>query len=401
MADALPTAPTPPSDDPDRASVVKVTHGASTVVVQFGRWTAEGPEPAEIDVSMTRAIVMPPETAASLLDALNDALREIEARGGPARPDAGAPAEVLPPPVTEPARAGSVTIDLPVRPPRPKSAAIPAAGRRALDLVARLGAPYGHERSFRICEGALLPHRFLLSFEKSALSGAPDARALALCRELGMPEAFLAAAEERLGDARFLHVGFEEGPGGSLLKVYLELGSGLDAGRAAAVAGGGEPVLLHLAFKWDPDDAGRSALTRYFWRPGLGADAIRARLAEIYAGTGHDESREIAEAVLAQAARRVPAEELQYLEVSEDGGGRRSFDLNVYDARLVIRDVKPVVSRMRRRFGVSPGRLQELYDPIKNLSLGHVAGGVHRDGEDFFNVYYGAVKHPAKGPGPR
>jgi hypothetical protein len=26
--------------------------------------------------------------------------------------------------------------------------------------------------------------------------------------------------------------------------------------------------------------------------------------------------------------------------------------------------------------------------------LGHIAGGVHRNGEDFFNLYYGAVGLP-------
>ena len=37
--------------------------------------------------------------------------------------------------------------------------------------------------------------------------------------------------------------------------------------------------------------------------------------------------------------------------------------------------------------------------PLANIAdggmlLGHLAGGVHRDGRDFFNVYYGATGLP-------
>jgi hypothetical protein len=49
---------------------------------------------------------------------------------------------------------------------------------------------------------------------------------------------------------------------------------------------------------------------------------------------------------------------------------------------------------MRSHFGVRPGQFQGLYDQIKLLSLGHLAGGVHRNGKDFFNVYYGVVGLP-------
>jgi hypothetical protein len=44
---------------------------------------------------------------------------------------------------------------------------------------------------------------------------------------------------------------------------------------------------------------------------------------------------------------------------------------------------------MRRRFGVGPGQFQALYDQIKERKFGHLAGGLHRNGKDFFNVYYG------------
>ena len=49
---------------------------------------------------------------------------------------------------------------------------------------------------------------------------------------------------------------------------------------------------------------------------------------------------------------------------------------------------------MREHFGVRPGQFQALYDQIKNKPLGHVAGGVHRNGKEFFNIYYGVAGFP-------
>ena len=80
--------------------------------------------------------------------------------------------------------------------------------------------------------------------------------------------------------------------------------------------------------------------------------------------------------------------------MQEPGNGRRSFDLNLYNARLLVKDVQPQLYRMRERYGIRPGQFQALYDQIKGKVLGHLAGGVHRDGRDFFNLYYGVGSFP-------
>jgi len=98
--------------------------------------------------------------------------------------------------------------------------------------------------------------------------------------------------------------------------------------------------------------------------------------------------------VLELAAARVPAPQLQYLEVQEPGNGRRSFDLNLYNARMEVKDIQAQLYGMRDHFGVRPGQFQALYDQIKGKVLGHLAGGVHRDGKDFFNLYYGVGSFP-------
>ncbi len=77
----------------------------------------------------------------------------------------------------------------------------------------------------------------------------------------------------------------------------------------------------------------------------------------------------------------------------EDKNERRSFDLNLYDARLQIRDIYPVLKQMRDYFSLKPGDFQELYDQVKPKIIGHIAGGIHRNEKEFFNVYYGVENH--------
>ena len=56
--------------------------------------------------------------------------------------------------------------------------------------------------------------------------------------------------------------------------------------------------------------------------------------------------------------------------------------------------MQPLLGQMREMFDLRPGQWQALYDQIKGKALGHLAGGVHRDGRPFFNVYYGVVGLP-------
>jgi len=151
-------------------------------------------------------------------------------------------------------------------------------------------------------------------------------------------------------------------------------------------------LLLHLAFKWDLVTGG-GVTSRYLWHPFLSAAEIGQRLDRIYRD-GPAASVAVARAVLQAAAERAPAEKLQYLEVEEPQTSRRSFDLNLYNAKLHVRDIQSLLLRLREQYSVRPGQFQALYDQIKGMLLGHLAGGVHRDGRDFFNVYYGATGLP-------
>jgi hypothetical protein len=71
---------------------------------------------------------------------------------------------------------------------------------------------------------------------------------------------------------------------------------------------------------------------------------------------------------------------------------RRSFDLNFYDAGLLIEALRPQLARMRQQFAIRPDQFRALYDQIESQPAGHLAGGILRNGKVFFNVYYGVRK---------
>jgi hypothetical protein len=177
-----------------------------------------------------------------------------------------------------------------------------------------------------------------------------------------------------------------------IYKVYLE--------RRAAQAESdavppGTPILLHAACKWDAAAPEQRAMSRYEMYPRLTVAQIADRMADIYHGDRGSTSFAIARGMLEIAAGAMNPEDLQYLEVREQGNSRVSFDLNVYNAGLQLKDVQPQLARMRQQFDIRPGEFQALYDQIKGRVFGHLAGGTHRNGKDFFNVYYGVQRHQA------
>jgi tryptophan halogenase len=250
-------------------------------------------------------------------------------------------------------------------------------------LVAGLGVDFGYERSFQVCRGALLPNRFLLSLARRAIGTKPDERILDLCRRLGMPREFLEAVQGELEAARFVHFGFEESRTTNLYKVYLE--RDIPAGAPAGL----DPILLHVAFKWDIGHADRGVRTRYHWHPGLTAADLLRRVSAVYASSAHGDSLDIARGVIQLAAGRMAYEDMRYLELAEEDNARRSFVLSVYDAGLRVADLYPYLARMCRRHAIPAEQFQGLYERIGARAFGHLAGGLHRDGQDFFTVYFG------------
>ena len=250
-------------------------------------------------------------------------------------------------------------------------------GGRLLALLREFPSE-GYERSFKMTAGALFAERVLLGIPRSA---ARDEALVRACEALSMPVPFLDAFRNGLPGADTVHFGYERAGASLLYKVYLEFARRLEGASA------GVPLLLHLAYKWEPRDPGRRTLARYECIPGLTIAQILARLAQT-----DGPAAEVAGDIVALAAERA-SEPLMYLDVKEDENARLSFDVNVHAAGMRLREVEPQLRSARQRFGVPRQAFEQLWDRIESETLGHVAGGRGRDGVAFLTLYH-AVAAP-------
>lgn len=242
----------------------------------------------------------------------------------------------------------------------------------------------GFERSFKMSERRLLTNRFLIGIDLKVLG---TERLFAICRRLDMPAPHLEALNENLPGANQVLFGFEQGQSSSVYKVYLEFWEKLRR-ELRSGANRSDPRLLHLGFKWDTADATRCAVARYVCHPQLSEEGILSRLSGIYEGLGDGASCEAARSIVALACGRAAAPSFLYLEVSEAGNPRKSFDVNLYEANLRLRQLRSILSKVRDHYAIAPERFDLLYESIGPKLFGHLAGGVDREGRDFLTTYY-------------
>ena len=253
--------------------------------------------------------------------------------------------------------------------------------------VAGLGAPFRFERSFRLSPAGLSPDRFLMSVTKAAIPNSPEESIAGICRDLKMPDPMLDEAIGEMAGAKFVHWGLEDDLEQRICKVYLEYPTSnvlFDPDHG--------PLLLHLAFKWNPSKPSQAVRTCYQLYPRLELSQIQDRLKQIYIANHSLPSLSIADSILKKTAERLLPREIQYLEVNEANNPRRSFDLNLYDAELTIADLRAEIEQMANRFSQNSAKINAFVDQIQHFPAGHLAGGTHRNGSDFFNIYYGAEK---------
>ncbi len=357
------------------ANAFKISGAAGQIAIMLGLNPGLMPGQLEAELRFAQCLFLSPSTARGLAAALTRVLQEYDSLQPPRTP-----------PAVPPDGAGDI---LSVGQPAAGPSLRVAAGQADLlfNLLDSLQAPYGLERSFRICTGTLQGSRFLLSLHTKSLGDQARPRILDICRRMIMPADFQQAIEEHLGEADIIHLGFEGHGNRCLYKVYLERGAALRQEVAPAEPSG--PRLLHLAFKWDPDNALCRFVTRYVWYPALAIRQIDSRLSEIFHGQEHRESLEITRGLLEIAGRRIGAEKVLYLEAAEEGTPRKSFDINLYAAGLQLQDMYGPLSKMCRHFSIPYEEFHALYEPVKARSFGHISGGIHREREEFFSVYYG------------
>lgn len=328
-------------------------------------------------------ITVNPRLAKWLADALNEALRQYELRFGPLEP-APAKKEGLRAQPNFPALLSPLPAD-----PVDKR-------RQLLDLVTGLNASTALEHSFKIRKGQLSDNRFLLCVNRVGQGRSFDEGVKKVCDALGMPPDYIQEFARHLPEANYIYFGFEEDGARSLYKAYLEFRDRAEEKIKEGTAGPG-PLLLHLGFKWDTSNTDRKALTQYEWHHSLDFPEIFQRLPMMLPRQpGHD-PLSVAEAIIGLASERVEAGKVQYLEVSEQGNPRKSFDINLYKSGNRLEEFKPFLLKLADCYDLDQQEFVIFCDQIASKRFGHLAGGTDREGRDFVTVYYGVEYLPPAG----
>lgn len=327
----------------------------------------------EVTVHLRNRVRLRPVAAKLLRDLLGRTLSQYEARHGEITDG------YQPLPGSEPL-AGS----------RPRVPLLPVdlaeRGALLLELVRAFNVPCETERSCKLMPGTMLSKRFLLGLRKASLGAAATIRLPVVFKRLGMPEAFATEARQGLADADFVHFGFEETEGGCVLKFYLEQTGALASALASQAPA--EPIQLYLGYKWDPAEPERCAVTRYIAHPGLTPEAIHEKMAGVLQDTDAV-ALGFCREILDLAADRTGSKKLLYVEVTEEGNPRISFDLNLYSAQLQLSEVYPILAAACRHYAIPQEQFRAFYEGAKDYTLGHVSAGIDREGRSFFTVYFG------------
>lgn len=356
------------------ANVFNVIGSREEIVFLFGESRPSGQ--GQTTVKLSSRIVLNPHISKRFLVLLENALRKHEEQYGPLQTESSPSSK-------------AEQVNVPRKESSPSKTEI--AGEKAglvRRLVENLNIKFGYEKSFKIYENTLLANRFLLGFKKKRIRQEPHQRILDICRRMDMPENLLQEYRGRLQDSNYLHFGFEENEKTCLCKAYLEFYDKVEE-TMRTQPGQFDSFLMHLGFKWDALDNSRQTITRYTWYPFLPVEVMLERVSSILAPHGSGTLFEIAKGIVEIALKVVPPYDILYMEVDEENNPRKSFDINMYRARLPLRELKPCLSQMGRHYAIPSEEFSALYEGVQDKTFGHIAGGIDREGKDFVTVYYG------------
>jgi hypothetical protein len=95
----------------------------------------------------------------------------------------------------------------------------------------------------------------------------------------------------------------------------------------------------------------------------------------------------LAQTIIRQAAHREPQASLLYLEASEDGNPRSSFDINLYKAGMQVADASVALAAAAAALRIPAAALDAQLEMLGTCPLGHLSSGIDRHGQEFISVY--------------
>ena len=256
------------------------------------------------------------------------------------------------------------------------------------ELVKGLDVSIGYEQSFKMLDNIMLSDRFLLGISRKEIAYRSQERILGICERMNMPQSLMEVFRQCLPDVNYVHFGFEGDRDACLYKVYVEFWDSIRE-EVQATKSFTRPYILHLGFKWDPFDNERKALTRYTWYPRLTGEEMIERASAIADPDKHGHVLETARDLINIALQRMSYRDILYLEVSEQGNPRKSFDINVYRGGLQVGELYGLLARLGQHYKLDHAEFHRFYSGIMTNRFGHISGGISREGRDFCTVYHG------------
>ncbi|MBP7230549.1 MAG: hypothetical protein KBA28_01355 [Syntrophaceae bacterium] len=204
-------------------------------------------------------------------------------------------------------------------------------------------------------------------------------------------ERLLVSFQKILPDLSFVHFGYEERENTCGYKIYGEYGS-----NRKAISQMKAPFLIGLGFKWDVFQPERQVTTKYLCVPGLSQASMHARIEDTFQTQANAMLIDASKDILRQSLEKIAINEVIYLVVSDGDGPRRSFDINVYDAGIRMQHIGKPVRMIFQHFSIPESVYGNIYNPRNEYLLGHISGGVDRDGKAFVSIYGGLEKQEHK-----
>jgi tryptophan halogenase len=356
------------------ASIAQVKATREEVMLLLGRRHEKQPDPGQLRVALETLIRMSPSAARRLSILLSRALQQYEARHGSLERQIATHERLVPTPAISP-------------PDFSLEKAAKTAGR-CLQFLDRLNVQPAFERSFKVKDNILLTKRFLFGFEKDLIGPRPNERVIELCEQIGMPPKLMAPFMADLPEAGIVGFGFGENETTCIAKAYLEFG--IRYYRAMKEKPDRpDPYLSHIGYKWDLSDTKKTVVTEYTCYP---AYTVGDMLETLSSGIYKDRARSpygVVKRILDAAAGKAVEEKFLFLGVGEDNTSRNSFDINIYGADMKIKEITGDLLGLFRFYAVAEDESKALLESIQDQAVGHIAGGVGRDGQSFVTLYYG------------
>ena len=261
-------------------------------------------------------------------------------------------------------------------------------GDYLLELIRALNIDYAFERSFKVAEKTLLGNRILYGIYTEKIEEDHHKKLLDICHQMNMPEAFFENFQENWRDTNAIGWAFEKMGEALVYKVYLEFWDKWKK-EIKETPKEWDPFLVVLGFKWDALNRAKRSLARYTWYPLLSYEGMLERLSSSYENDQYRSLFGIIQDFLDFSSSKVTHDEIRYIEVTEEKTARRSFDINVYNAKLQLKEVYPLLQKIYQHYSIPPGDFHALYNQFRTKIIGHLSGGIGRDGKDFLTVYYG------------